>query len=163
MEYFTRQWEGVAKEWYVGASSGAIAPSTKNGGESCIKNTCCEAGNVVGSVGETLAFLLSQVESVSKDDWDPKAERKIDESLWRRAVAFSTLFRTPLIRKVPRGSQPAYCCAPRADPSSDDVCTRAGISESRAEAMARAFMSQHGGPDACAVGLAKFAGPSGAW
>ena len=162
VEYFARQWEGIAKEWYVGASSGAIAPSTNNGAESCIKNTRSDAGNVVGSVGETLAFLLSQVESVSRDKWDPEAARKIDESLWRRAVAFSTLFGSPHIRKVPGSSQPTYCCAPRADPSSDDVCSRVDISQSYAEAMVRAFMSQHAGAETSTEELAKFTGPSGA-
>ena len=69
--YFTSQWVVQAPEWYVGASMGATAPGTNNGAESCINNTRSDAGNVVGSVGETVAFMLAQVEAVPRTEHDP--------------------------------------------------------------------------------------------
>ena len=99
--YFFQQWVEDVPEWFVGASKGAIVPSTNNGAESCIKNTRIDAGNVVGSVGETLSFLLSQVESVSQNLFDPSS-RQIDASLWRRAAVFSTVqYRASSVR-LPR-------------------------------------------------------------
>ena len=116
----------------------------------------------MGSIGETLAFLLSQVESVAKDGWDPEAERKIDGSLWRRASAFSTLFGTRLVRRIPRVDPPIYCCSPRADPDGDDVCNREAINAQQAQESALAFLSQRRGADVTIEELAKFAGPTGA-
>ena len=141
---------------------GAIAPGTNNGAESCVKNTRSDAGNVVGSVGEIMAFLLAQVESVSKDHWDPKAARKVDGALWQRASAFSTLFGTAWVRKATIGGRPVYCCGPRGDPADDDVCNRQQVSMEHAVAMIRAFNGQRNGAETSVDMLVNFAGPSGA-
>ena len=160
--YFFKQWVTNVPGWHIGASHGVVAPGTNNGAESCIKNTRIDAGNVVGSVGETMDFLLSQVEVVSKDAWDPNAIRKIDAALWRRAAAFSTLLNTPKVRKSVCEGQTIYCCSPRTDPESDDVCDRLLLSVQHAVAMVNAFTAQRKGARTTLEELTKFAGPVGA-
>ena len=158
--YFDQQWGAQCPEWYVGASKGAVAPSTNNGAESCIKNTRFDVGNVVGSVGETVAFLLSQVEAVSRTDYDPDEPRDIERALWHRAAAFSTLFKTDKVRPVPVDGQTYYCCAPRA--VVEDVCDRPVLSGKRAAALVQAFARQRVGGVTSADQLCQFVGPSGA-
>ena len=159
--YFFQQWVEDVPEWFVGASKGAIAPSTNNGAESCIKNTRVDAGNVVGSVGETLSFLLSQVESVSQNLFDPSS-RQIDASLWRRAAAFSTLFNAEQVRSVSHESQTFYCCSPRRDHDDENVCDREVMSTSHAASMVQAAARQKNGGHTTVEKLLQFNGPLGA-
>lgn len=79
--YFFKQWLEQVPDWYLGASKGTMAPGTNNGAESCIKNVRFDAGNVIGGVGETLAFVLEQVKTVSNCDFDAEAVRKTERML----------------------------------------------------------------------------------
>ena len=57
----------------------------------------------MGSVAETLSFLLDQVESVSKDAFDPDACRPIKQNQWQKAADFKKLLtcRDGYVQAVP--------------------------------------------------------------
>ena len=72
---------------------------------------------VVGSVSETIHFVLKAARSSSLADWDPAAGRPIPRTLWRKAVAFHSLLainqrgrpRTlQKVRSVTRGADTLY-------------------------------------------------------
>ena len=163
---FFKQWAGAAPEWHLGSleepHSHIVVPGTNNGAESCVKNTRADAGNVVGSVGETLAFLLQQVEHVSNNAFDSQAVRPIGEALWQRAMDFKQLFKTNKIRDVPHGTGTHYCCAPRSDPDDGNVCDREDMSRLHASELVAAFVAQLQGSETTIEKLVRFAGPSGA-
>jgi hypothetical protein len=159
VDSFFLQWEVNAPEWYLGASATAL--TTNNACEACIKNTRNDAGNVVGSIGEVLVFLLKQVEHVSSNVFDPTKVRKIPSALWQRALLFKTLFYTDHVRRTSYQDQIYYCCQPRTDPESMDVCLRKTISVNHASDMAKAFAAQVTGQDTTVGHLVKFTGPSG--
>jgi hypothetical protein len=161
VESFFSQWIRAVPEWYMGAAGRIMAPTTNNGAESCIRNTRNDAGNVVGSVGATLDFLLQQVQHVSDNSFDPKATRKIENSLWQRAHLFSGLFGTDKIRVVNHDARVFYCCQPRQDPDDDNVCNRAAITQGRAASMAKAFLKQLKGEETAMEQLLGFTGPEG--
>ncbi|CAE7232615.1 unnamed protein product [Symbiodinium natans] len=144
-EYFARQWGTQVPDWYIGASNAAIAPSTNNAAEACIKNTRLDAGNVVAGIGEIVAFLLSQVEAVSRNNFDAAAARVTPRPVWRRAAAFSTHIGTQLVRKVEQDGQAWYVCSPREDPSDEDVGARKVLSTVSATALVKAFCAQRQG------------------
>lgn len=162
---FFKQWSEAAPEWHLGASESTsddtVAPGTNNGAESCVKNTRFDAGNVIGSVGETLAFLLQQVEHVANNKFDPKAARPIEESLWKKAVLFKGMFNSTKIQSVRHGLSTLYCCSPRADPEDHNVCHRESISRQHASKMVAAFARQQLGGDTTVQRLNMFSGPSG--
>jgi hypothetical protein len=166
---FFKQWETEAPEWYIGAADGGTAgpltniapPGTNNGAESCIEKTRLDAGSVVGSVGQTLNFLLQQVESVSTDFYNPYEERPIANQLWQKACAFRSLFNTNKILAVPHANRTYYCCSPRSDPSAGDVRCRLAISRARALSVVLAFVRQMDGAEATMSELLSFAGDAG--
>lgn len=139
-----------------------MAPGTNNGAESCIKNVRFDAGNVIGGVGETLAFVLEQVKTVSNCDFDAEAVRKTEDALWRRAAAFRSLFGTDKVRSVANGGLEYCCCSPRAEPDDDNVCNRGSISTQHATNMVQLFAAQRQGAQTSAEELVKFCGGSGA-
>jgi hypothetical protein len=138
-----------------------MAPGTNNGAESCVKNTRADAGNVVGSVGETLAFLLQQVEHVSSNEYHVEADRPIPAKQWHKASSFRNLFGTNKIRHIRHQQSTFYCCSPRADPDDEDVCNREDISQQHAGKMVEAFCKQRQGGDTTVQQLSKFSGPFG--
>ncbi|CAE7659964.1 unnamed protein product, partial [Symbiodinium sp. CCMP2592] len=98
---FFRQWLDKVGDWHLAVAADlASAPSTNNAAESTIKYTRQDAGNVVGSVGETLNFMLEQVEVATKAHFDPTAPRHVDAQLWQKAASFQSLFGTDKIRSV---------------------------------------------------------------
>ncbi|CAE7873041.1 unnamed protein product [Symbiodinium sp. KB8] len=158
-EYFMTQWATQVPEWYIGASNAAIAPSTNNGAESCVKNTRIDAGNVVASIGEVVAFLLSQVEAVSSNKFDASAVRVTPRAIWHRAAAFSSHIGTQLVRKVDQDGQPWYVCSPRKDPTGEDVGNRKVLSMAAQQVLSKPFVRSaeasalqgHHGQAACTV------------
>ena len=134
------QWATQVPEWYIGASNAAIAPSTNNGAESCVKNTRIDAGNVVASIGEVVAFLLSQVEAVSSNKFDASAVRVTPRAIWHRAAAFSSHIGTQLVRKVDQDGQPWYVCSPRKDPTGEDVGNRKVLSMAAQQVLSKPFV-----------------------
>ena len=91
----------TALEWSVGSTMGGTAPGTNDGAESCTKGPRSEAGNVAGSVGETVALLLHQVEAVPRTVHDPHAGRGAGRNLRRRDGAFMTLVRPDEVQVAP--------------------------------------------------------------
>ena len=161
LSYFAKQWLCDITEWHLGAARGVLAPGTNNGAESRIKYTRLDAGGVVGSVGETIAFALAQMLSLSLDGFDPSATRHIEARLWSRAAAFRSLFGTPAIQSVPHMGHTYYVCHPREDSSSADVRSRLPITKDVAKSRVKALAGQLGGQPTTWENLAKHSGGSG--
>jgi hypothetical protein len=142
---FFQQWEAQAPEWYLGAASGVLAPTTNNAAECFIRETRNSAGCVIGSASETISFLLDHVEHLSSNSWDPHATRPVEKALWKKAAAFRTLFDTNKVKSVELAGETYYCCQPSADPASGDVVARGAITAREAKEVVQAFVSQRAG------------------
>ena len=88
--YFQRQWVDTTPEWYIGATGG-IAPSTNNATERYIRTLRTHSGQKVASIGQTLQFMLEQVEFEAKNTWCPTEARQAPLDVWRRAGDFLPL------------------------------------------------------------------------
>ena len=96
-------WAEDVPEWYTGVSRGAVVPGTNNGAESCIKHTRRDAGNVVGSIAETMAFILQHIETVSLNACTVQCVRRVDDSGMERAMPCNNVFGTDIIPFKIRG------------------------------------------------------------
>ena len=67
--YFKKEWVDEVNDWY---RRHVVQPTTNNAAESAIKQLRCDAGQVVGGIGKTLAFILEQMERYSYNDWNPE-------------------------------------------------------------------------------------------
>ena len=74
VSYFEAQWLKERPEWAFG-HSGEHTPTTNNGAELAVKHHRINAGGVCGNVGATVAWMLKEVEFVSKEVFDVAAER----------------------------------------------------------------------------------------
>jgi hypothetical protein len=156
---FFTQWTKDVPEWYMGVAGQVMAPTTNNGAEVCIRNTRNDVGNVVGSVGATLYFLLQEVQAVSDNMFDPKATRKIEDT---GNVLICSVVSSALTKlKLPTTKLGVFCCQPRQDSDDDNVCERAAITQGRAASMAKAFLKQFEGEATAMEQLLEFTGPAG--
>ena len=120
-----------------------------------------DAGSAIGSIGETMHFLLEQATAVSRGVFDPTETRPRTVLLWQKACAFKSLFNTDKIQRIQRHKSTYYCCSPRSDPMGDDVRDRATVSAAHAAKVVQAFTDQLEGKNTTVDHLMSFAGGSG--
>ena len=147
ISYFRSYWQQLKPEWHLLQDSPHV-PTSNNAAEACVKYARQDGSNRVGTISDSLQFLLDQARFESDRPFSTAADRTPSAEQWRKASEFLPLFGTDMLRTVETDWGKWCVCAGR--PQGSSIGTRPSITQGAAQKATRTTAKVLGAEDVAA-------------